>query len=168
MQSAPACVSGLTFVDRDTGERMNKNLITGNAIITFTTEQLRRNRQYNVTLNAINVESSATTIISTHGIQNTTYQMETNGISVDTNYFRDSSAIGALYIFICVGTMNISYQPFDRDGSPEHIPLVPYLVLAYDIESDGALYDGDGVSFPASVNNIFHPGNCRGNFGFLL
>ena len=96
MQSAPACVSGLTFVDRDTGERMNKSLITGNAIITFTTEQLRKNRQYNVTVNAIDVESSVTTIISTHGIKNTTYQIETNGISVETNYFRDSSAIGAL------------------------------------------------------------------------
>ena len=73
------------------------------------------------------------------------------------------------YIFICVdshGAMNFSYQIFDRDGSPESIPLVPYLVLAYDIESDDALYDGDGVSFPASVNNISHPGNRRGNFGY--
>ena len=171
MQSAPACISGLTFVDRNTGERMNKSLITDNATIIFTTEQLRRNRHYNVIVNAINVESSATTIISTHGIENTTYQIETNGISIETNYFRDSSAIGALYIFICVdshGAMNFFYQPFNRDGSPEHIPLVPYLVLAYDIDSDGALYDGGGVSFPASVNNISHPGNCRGNFSFLL
>ena len=171
MQSAPACVSGLTFVDRDTGERMNKSLITGNAIITFTTEQLRRNRYYDVTVNAINVESSASTIISTHGIKNTTYKRTVNGISIETNYFRDSSAIGALYIFICVdshGAMNFSYQLFDRDGSPEHIPLVPYLVLAYDIDSNGTLYDGDGVSFPASMNNISHPGNCHGNFGLLL
>ena len=171
MQSAPACVSGLTFVDRDTGERMNKNLITGNAIITFTTEQLRSNRHYNVTVNATNIQSSATTIISTHGIENTTYQNETNGIRVETDYFRNSSAIGALYIFICVdshGAMNFSYQPFDRDGSPEDIPLVPYLILAYDIESDGALYDGDGVSFPASAKNISHPENFHGNFGFLL
>ena len=158
MQSAPACVSGLNFVDHDTGERMNKSLITGNAIITFTTEELTRNRYYNVTVNAINVESSATAIISTHGIENTTYLMEGNGTCVETDYFRNSTAIGALYIFICVdshGAMNFSYQAFDRDRSPEHIPLVPYLVLAYDIESDGALYDGD--SFPASVMNLFNP-----------
>ena len=164
MQSAPACVSGLTFVDRDTRERMNKSLITGNAIITFTTEQLRRNRHYNVTVNATNIQSSATTIISTHGIENTTYQNETNGIRVETDYFRNSSAIGALYIFICNGSknMNFSYQAFDRDGSPERIPLVPNLALAYDIESDGALYDGDGVSFPASSSSIPITGNCNG------
>ena len=160
MQSAPACLSSLTFVDRDTGERMNKNLITGNAIITFKTEHLRRNRYYNVTVNAANIQGSDSTVISTHGIQNTTYLMEGNGIRVETNYFRDSSPIGALYIFICVdshGAINFSYQTFDRDGSPEHIPLVPYLVLAYDVESDGALYDGERVSFPASVDNLSNP-----------
>ena len=163
VQSAPACVSGLTFVDRNTGERMNKSLITGNAIITFTTEQLRRNRYYDVTVNAINVESSAT-IISTHGIENATYQMETNGTRVETDYFRNSSAIGALYIFICNGSknMNFSYQAFNRDKSPDHILLVPNLALAYDIESDGTLYDGDGVSFPASVSSIPITGNCNG------
>ena len=167
MQSAPACVSGLAFVDRDTGERMNKSLITENAIITFTSEQLRRNRHYNVTVNAINVESSVATIISTHGIKNTT--TETNGstgISIETNYFRNSSVIGALYIFIlCVsrGDVIFSYQPFNRTESLEHnIPLVPYLALAYDIESDGLLYDGDGVSFPASINNISNYGVDHG------
>ena len=66
MQSAPACVRGLTFVDRDTGERMNKSLITDNAIITFTTEELRRNRHYNVTVNTINVQTLATTISYIH------------------------------------------------------------------------------------------------------
>ena len=142
---------------------MNKNLITGNATITFTTKKLKRNRQYNVTVNAINVQSSATTIISTHGIENTT--TETNGdagISIDTNYFRNSSAIGALYILIFVSgdqVMNLSYRSFGRDESRESIHLMPYLVLAYDIENDGVLYDGDGVSFPASINN---PGIDRG------
>ena len=132
---------------------------------------MKRNRHYNVTVNAINVESSATTIISTHGIESTTYLTEGNGICVETNYFRNSSAIGALYIFICNssnGAMNFSYQAFDRDGSPEHIPLVPYLALAYDIESDGTLYDGDGVSFPASVDSIPITGNCNGKTGVCV
>ena len=125
---------------------------------------MRRNRQYNVTVDAINIQSSATTVISTHGIENTTYQIETNGISIETNYYKNSSAIGALYIYICIGSDGstlFSYQLVDRDETPEHIPLVPSLVLAYDIESDGTLYDGDGVSFPASINCISIPGNCH-------
>ena len=138
---------------------MNKSLITGDANITFTTEELRRNRHYNVTINAINVESSATTIISTHGIENTTITTTNGniGISINTHYFRNSSAIGALFILIFISgdqVMNLSYRSFNRDEPRERVPLVPYLVLACDIESDGALYDGDGVSFPASVNYI--------------
>ena len=63
LQSAPVCDAHLTFTDLDEGEIItigDLNLtVAGNGVV-FTSEQLKRNRLYNVTITASNINGSAT------------------------------------------------------------------------------------------------------------
>ena len=57
------CHAEFTFVDVDTGETTtlgDNDLIITETNITFTTQQLRENRRYNVTVTASNIVGSAT------------------------------------------------------------------------------------------------------------
>ena len=144
---------------------MNLN-ISGRAI-TFTDEGLRKNRFYNVTVNATNILTSAMVILSTHGIRNISSRAKVNGLHITINYFTNSSTRGVILIFLCINTngfmdfIELIYLPLDRNGSHEHrVSPGSFLVLAYDIESDGTLLDG--VSYPASTNNLPISGSCRG------
>ena len=58
VQSDPVCSSVLTFVDLDTGE-----IITLEGI-TFTTQEVKVNRHYNVTVNASNSVGSTTSYVT--------------------------------------------------------------------------------------------------------
>ena len=63
LQSAPVCSAELTFVDVDTRETItlgNTDLTVAETNITFTAEQLRMNRHYNITVIAFNVAGTAT------------------------------------------------------------------------------------------------------------
>ncbi len=62
MQSAPVCHAKLTFVDVDTEETItlgDADLTISETSIIFTTEQLRENRHYTVSVTASNIAGSA-------------------------------------------------------------------------------------------------------------
>jgi hypothetical protein len=67
VQSAPVCSGELTFIDVDTGETItlgDSDLMITENNITFTTQQLRENRHYNVTVTAFNTDCSTTFLVS--------------------------------------------------------------------------------------------------------
>ena len=61
LQSAPVCSGELAFFDIDTGETItlgDTELTITETNITFTTQQVRENRRYNVTVMASNAAGS--------------------------------------------------------------------------------------------------------------
>ena len=67
LKSAGVCSSELTFVDLDTEEIItlgDEELTIAGNNITFTTEQLKTNRHYNVTIRASNSAGSTTSYVA--------------------------------------------------------------------------------------------------------
>ena len=102
---------------------------------------------------------------------------DNTSLTITTEYFEYSTAIGALYIFIFINedrTIDFKksiYLPLDRSSSRNYtLPDISpgqYHMFVYDIDRDATFHDS--VSYPANTN-IFSiiSNDAQGKDNFLL
>ena len=189
--SALVCKSKLMLTDQNTGEEIimgDSDVDVTRNTVTFTSEKLKKNRLYSVSVNASNINGSAisnaslsedifvslTSIIfcfmtGTHDIRDVTIDNISHTLTIQ--YFEPSVATGALIIFTSINedrSVNFSrslYLFLDRNASlnytlPDNLTPGLYRVFAYNSKFDGTLING--VGYPASTKQLYVIGNSQG------